>query len=535
MKYPLIVFFIFLNFSFAVAQTSSKNTATIDPDRWMKQELAKAKIKTVLKNYDKNFFRPDTVRIVGYIEGYSSKLGFTSGIIYSGNQLTREEYPVTARIYPDGRFESSYLATNPEMSYLSFNDEIYKYYIEPGQTIVLIFKASTDKKLELLQYGGPLALDNQQLKDFKWDNRQSEFYQHLDKILTEKPIQKTKERLVSIWDSVQQDVNRRLTTSKYSAKIKHLIQSDVAINYAVQLFDAEMYSRYFAQQDTANPNLKGKLPADYFDFIKRLDLNDPSLFVTRQFSTFINRFEYSPLFRLDGFNKVIMNQRKGDMYQALDSSNRQANAAIAGTLVTEVAKLRTLKNRLSVAGDTAQMTTISNSLLAVLTNSELKREVLALKTRIKKTRDGYVLPQTASATVFKKLTDKYRGKVVLVDFWAESCGPCRASIEAMKEKRLKLKDNPNLVFVFVTDSSGTPDMNFYKDYVVKNHMFESYIVSPDEYLALRELFKFNGIPRYILMDPDGKIRNDDFPMHNWHSELTNNYPQLFTNTFMPGS
>ncbi|ULT27294.1 hypothetical protein KUH03_11350 [Sphingobacterium sp. E70] len=85
------------------------------------------------------------MRIVGYIEGYSSKLGFTSGIIYSGNQLTREEYPVTARIYPDGRFESSYLATNPEMSYLSFNDEIYKYYIEPGQTLVLIFKASTDK------------------------------------------------------------------------------------------------------------------------------------------------------------------------------------------------------------------------------------------------------------------------------------------------------------------------------------------------------------------------------------------------------
>ncbi|ULT27292.1 hypothetical protein KUH03_11340 [Sphingobacterium sp. E70] len=41
-------------------------------------------------------------------------------------------------------------------------------------------------------------------------------------------------------------------------------------------------------------------------------------------------------------------------------------------MVTEVAKLRTLKNRLSVAGDTAQMTTISNSLLAVLTNSELK-------------------------------------------------------------------------------------------------------------------------------------------------------------------
>ncbi|MNL75708.1 hypothetical protein D3C87_2015640 [compost metagenome] len=53
-------------------------------------------------------------------------------------------------------------------------------------------------------------------------------------------------------------------------------------------------------------------------------------------------------------------------------------------------------------------------------------------------------------------------------------------------------------------------------------------------MALRELFKFNGIPRYVLMDPDGRVRNDDFPMHNWKSELTKNYPQFFSDQLMEG-
>ena len=256
--------------------------------------------------------------------------------------------------------------------------------------------------------------------------------------------------------------------------------------------------------------------------------------VQNEFSPLINRFGYSTLFCLEAYNEALINQRKGDLYFVLDSANRKSNPAIANTLVSEVAKLRTLQAELNDEADTAGITKTTAQLLAVLTNKELRAEALKLAERVKKSRNGYVLPQTDAAAIFKGMTDKYRGKVVVVDFWAQWCGPCRSSIESSQGKRLKLKDNPNVVFVFVTDTEGTPDMEFYKDYSVKNSMFESYRVSADEYRALRELFKFNGIPKYVLMDPDGRIRNDNFQMHNLTTELPRYYPKLFTYQLMQG-
>ncbi|MGB3103769.1 TlpA family protein disulfide reductase, partial [Sphingobacterium siyangense] len=348
--------------------------------------------------------------------------------------------------------------------------------------------------------------------------------------LKEQPISAIKKEVLANWDSVQNEVSGRLKNSDFSPKIKNLVYKEVALMYAVQLMDLQLYRENYLSSNPTNAYLKEPLPDDYFNFIARLDLNDPAILVQDEFSTFINRFEYSTLFSRDALN----GKRQKDFYFVLDSANRKANPSIANTLVSEVAKLRTLQSALNGAADAAAIAKTTDQLRAILTNEDLRGEALSLADRVWRSRKGYVLPQTDAASVFKKMTDKYRGKVVVVDFWAQWCGPCRSGIESSQGKRLKLKDNPNLVFVFVTDVDGTPDMEFYKDYTVKNSMFESYRVSADEYMALRELFKFNGIPRYVLMDPDGRIRSDNFQMHNLTTELPKNYPQLFTYQQMQG-
>ncbi|WP_286844582.1 MULTISPECIES: TlpA family protein disulfide reductase [Sphingobacterium] len=534
MKLSLLSFFYFFLLSFATAQSSAEKPLKINANEWIMQQLANAKVKNNLVSYKNNFFQFDTVRLVGFIEDYTPGLEFTSGIIYSSNELTREDYPTTVQVYPDGRFEASYLATSPKISYITFKNNRFKFYIEPGQTLALRLRVTEDQNLALIGFDGPLAAENQHFRSFDWENNLRTFYQDMESRLKAQPISAIKKEIMGAWDSVQNEVNGQLKKSNFSPKIKNLIQTEVALNYTVQLMDLQMYREHYLRNNPTNAFLKEPLPNDYFSFITRLDLNDPVILVQNDFSTFINRFEYSTLFRTDAYYDALNSQRKGNLYLVLDSANLKSNPTIANTLVSEIAKLRTLKFALSGAADTVGITKTTEQLLAVLKNRDLRDEALQLSNRVRKSRNGYLLPHTDAAAIFKNMTDKYRGKVVVVDFWAQWCGPCRSGIESSQGKRLKLKDNPNLAFVFVTDIEGTPDMEFYKDYIVKNSMFESYRVSADEYRALRELFKFNGIPRYVLMDPDGRIRTDNFQMHNLTTELPKNYPQLFTYQQMQG-
>src|SRR5690606_41951223 len=68
---------------------------------------------------------------------------------------------------------------------------------------------------------------------------------------------------------------------------------------------------------------------------------------------------------------------------------------------------------------------------------------------------------------------------------------------------------------------------FYRDYTKKQKMVNSYKVGNDEYRALRVLFRFNGIPRYILVAADGRILDDKYMMRSWKSDFVRRFPDKF--------
>lgn len=98
-----------------------------------------------------------------------------------------------------------------------------------------------------------------------------------------------------------------------------------------------------------------------------------------------------------------------------------------------------------------------------------------------------------------------KGKVVIVDFWATWCGPCIASMPAMKTVQDKLKAREDVAFVFVdTWQTETDKKQNAADFLKKNdYPFHVLLDNEDKVVAD---FKVNGIPTKFVIDKTGNIR-----------------------------
>lgn len=134
-------------------------------------------------------------------------------------------------------------------------------------------------------------------------------------------------------------------------------------------------------------------------------------------------------------------------------------------------------------------------------------------------KEAYTLPEGKASEIFKKIIDPFKGKILFIDFWATSCGPCVVGIRNMKSTREKYKDNKDFDFIFIT-SEGSSPKSTYDSFVKEQELKNIFRISDNDHNYLRQLFNFNGIPHYIVIDSEGKVLSDDFEMHNFDFELT---------------
>lgn len=95
---------------------------------------------------------------------------------------------------------------------------------------------------------------------------------------------------------------------------------------------------------------------------------------------------------------------------------------------------------------------------------------------------------------------EYRGKVVLINFWATWCGPCRAEMPSMEELYSYYSRNDFEILAVSIDTMGEPPVRFF----VEDFGF-TFPVLMDNDFAVNDHYQVRVVPTTILIDRNGAV------------------------------
>jgi len=139
-------------------------------------------------------------------------------------------------------------------------------------------------------------------------------------------------------------------------------------------------------------------------------------------------------------------------------------------------------------------------------NKNIPRAVLAalLTTMLSVTcfaafKQGDDLPDLASFHLEGKLPEALKGQVILLDFWASWCGPCKSSFPVMEELKQKYTSQGLTIVAVSVDEKQENMQRFLKSAKI------SFTVVRDAQHKLVAAADIKGMPTSFLVDRSGKI------------------------------
>ncbi|PVX52581.1 thiol-disulfide isomerase/thioredoxin [Balneicella halophila] len=115
---------------------------------------------------------------------------------------------------------------------------------------------------------------------------------------------------------------------------------------------------------------------------------------------------------------------------------------------------------------------------------------------------------SGNQVTFQALLQKYKGKVIYVDFWASWCMPCREQMPKGKELHKKFKDKDIVFLYFALNDNEEAWTKACKKLEIEENSY--FVINPKTARFIADN-KIKSIPRYFLFDKTGMLIDRNAP------------------------
>lgn len=413
----------------------------------------------------------------GTVEGTSDSTAFLH--ILDSNYILKLE---------EDSFSIDIPLSQPTIGRFSVSLQNLAVFAQPGEN--LIFNINEDTTF----YEGSLAVFHRQVQSVREDHLKSAEFSNLRNLYSmpldsfERLLFTSNEQVIEALDTIVQDDHEDWKWAVWNALSTPL--ANYGLNYP-------FYHGRLTQNDSF------QVTASYFDRITdafqlestKIPLNEKRIGMLK---TFVESYirQDTPYIESDSARLQLMFSRTEELFKK-------------DTLV-ELVHTQIIKEQLKYSGlgDAEPMiTNYVNNLPESSSKSALKDKL----NKWEKQKAGNIAPgfkaQYPDST--EVALEDFKGKVVYIDVWATWCGPCLREIPHLERMYERYADRDDLALISISIDS---DYEKWHKKVNEDEMGGIQLWVEDAWDSdLNESYMISSIPRFILIDKEGRIVDADAP------------------------